>query len=170
MIKKEKILEEIQTVLLTTLYFFCWFGAIMLIKVLLLREYNIPFSGLSIVFIGALIIAKVVLILEYVPIPFTENKAAWVRISLRTLLYLSGVFLVMVLEKSFEARNEYGGFIEALENLFVEANSYHVWVNTICVFGALLIFNLWSVIKKTYGKDVFRKLMMSKLQDSDSSK
>jgi hypothetical protein len=162
--KKERILAEIRTVILTTLYFFCWFGGLMVIKVLLLREYNIEFSGFTIVLVSALVIAKVVLLLEYIPIPYIKNKPAWVAVLIRTFFYLAGVFIIIVLEKSFEARHEHAGFIEAVKNLAQKANFYHVWANTICVFGALLVFNIWSVIKLTYGKGIFLKLMMSKIK------
>ncbi len=165
MITKEKIKSELRAVFFTTLYFFCWFAGLYIIKVLLLEEYNIEFSGLSVILVGALICAKVVLILEYVPIPFTKTKAAWVEVLIRTFLYLIGVFIVLILEKSFEARHEYGGFIEAFKNLKSLANDYHIYVNAICVFGSLLVFNTWSVFKLKYGKGVFRKVMMTKLEE-----
>jgi hypothetical protein len=167
MITKEKITSEIRTIIFTTFYFFCWFAGFFIIKVLLLKEYNIQFSGFSTVFLGALVIAKVVLLLEYVRIPFTKTKPAWVEVIIRTFLYLSGVFIILVLEKSFEARHEYGGIIEALKNLTNLANVYHIYANTICVFGALLGFNLWSVIKLTFGKGVFWKLMLSKIKETE---
>lgn len=170
MISKKKVIAEIRTVLLTTLYFFLWFGALMIIKVLLLKEYNIEFAGFSVVVVSALVIAKVVLLLEYVSIPFTKTKPAWVEVITRTLIYLLGVFFVMLLEKSFEARHEYGGVLEASKNVFGQANFYHVWANTLCVFGALFFFNLWSVIKITFGKGVFLKLMTSRLHELDESK
>jgi hypothetical protein len=104
------------------------------------------------------------MILEYVPIPFTKNKPAWVEVLIRTFLYLIGVFIVLVLEKSFETRHEYGGFIEAFKNLKNVTNDYHIYVNIICVFGALIVFNTWSVIKLKLGKGKFRKLMTSKVE------
>jgi hypothetical protein len=164
-ITKEKIKSEIRTVFLTTLYFFSWFGGLYIIKVLLLKEYNIEFSGFSAVLLGALICAKVVMILEYVSIPFTKTKPVWVEVLVRTFLYLIGIFIVLVLEKSFEARHEYGGFIGAFKNLKSTANDYHIYVNMICVSGAILVYNIWSVIKLKLGKGLFRKLMTSKIED-----
>lgn len=137
----------------------------MVIKVLLLREYNIEFTGLTIVLISALIIAKVELLLEYIPMPFTQNKPAWVEVVSRTFLYLAGVFLIMALEKSFEARHEYGGILKAFKNLWSQANVYHLWANTLCVFGALLSFNFWSVIKMHYGKGIIWKLLTTKIPE-----
>ncbi len=164
--KKDKLLAEVRSILLTTTYFFCWFGGLMVIKILLLREYNIQFSGFAIVLVSALVIAKVVLLLEFIPLPFTKDKPAWVEVTIRTFLYLAGVFLTMALEKSFEARHEYGGILEAFKNLSNQANEYHIWANTICVFGSLFIFNLWSVIKMNFGKGVFWKLMTSKIPEN----
>ena len=160
---KEKVLKELKSIFWTSLYFFCWFGALMVIKILLLREYQIEFVGLSIVVVGALVVAKVVLILEYVRIPFTKSKPAWVEVVVRTLFYLAGVFVIMVLEKTFEARHEYGGMLRALQKMTESVDWYHVWVNIICVMGALLFFNIWTVVKMHYGVGMFRKMMTSPL-------
>jgi hypothetical protein len=148
---KDKLIKELKSVFMTTLYFFSWFGALMVIKVLLLREYEIEFYGFSKVLIGALILAKVVLILEYVPLSFTKKQLVIFELLVRTLLYSGGVFLVLLLERSFESRHEYSGFGDALMNVFSDVNIYHFWVNCIVVFGALLFFNLWSIMKKRFG-------------------
>jgi hypothetical protein len=158
---KDKIANELESIFWTSMYFLLWFSGLMLIKVLLLREYHIEFSGYAIVIIGALIVAKAVLLLEYIHIPFTKNKPAWMEVITRTLLYSIGVFVIMSLEKSFEARNEFGGVIEAYKNLSKQADIYHLWINIICVSGALLFFNIWTVMKKHYGDGIFRKIMSS---------
>jgi hypothetical protein len=156
---KEKGIHEIKSIFWTSLYFFSWFGGLMVIKVLLLREYHIEFVGFSMVVVGALVVAKVVLVLEYIKMPFTKNQPAWIEIMLRTWLYLAGVFVIMVVEKVFEARNEYSGTIEALRNISRHADIHHIYVNIICVFGALFFFNVWSVVKKHFGKGVFITIM-----------
>ncbi len=158
---KEKIIKEIKSILLTSLYFFCWFGGLMVIKVLLLREYHIEFTGLTLVIIGALVVAKVVLILEYVPMPFMHGKPAWIEVLMRTMIYMCGVFVVMALEKSFEARHEYDGVMDALMHLTEHADIYHFWVNLISVFAALLFFNIWTVVQKHYGEGMFMKMMLA---------
>ncbi|WP_020533720.1 hypothetical protein [Flexithrix dorotheae] len=156
---KNKLKKELKSVFWTSIYFFIWFGALMIIKVLLLREYQIQFAGFTLVLVGALVVAKVVLVLEYVKIPFTKKQPAWVEILIRTLLYLIGVFVILTLEKSFEARDEYDGVVNSLKDLAIQLDIYHLWVNIICVFGALFFFNLWTVVKKHFGPDIFRKIM-----------
>ena len=156
---REKIVNELKAVFWTSLYFLCWFGGLMLIKQLLLHEYKIEFYGASIVILGAMVSAKAVLILEKAPI-FHKSKTALSVILKRSLVYLLGVFLILVFEKAYEARHEYGGFINALKSLTKEANMYHIWANILVVFGALLFYNLWTVIKNHLGKGGLKEILL----------
>lgn len=158
---KDKIIKELKSVFLTTMYFFFWFGVLMVIKILLLREYEIEFYGFSKVLIGALILAKVVLILENVPLSFTKKLPVIVGLLVRTILYSFGVLLVLILEKAFETRNEYGGFWDAVSHVFEGVNIYHFWVNSIVVFGALFFFNFWTILKKRFGDGIIYKVLFS---------
>ena len=63
-----KLKHEIEAVLLLTLYFGSWIGSLVLLKYMILAEYDIAYDGLSVALLGALVLAKVVLILEYVPL------------------------------------------------------------------------------------------------------
>ena len=111
-------MKILKAIFWTTLYFFIWIGSLVLLKTLLLEEYQIEFYGFSIIVVGALIAAKVVLILENVPLgSWAKRQPAIAEVIFRTMLYLAGVFVVMILEKSFEARHEYGGFINAMKSL-----------------------------------------------------
>jgi hypothetical protein len=70
---KQRLEQEIKDVVIAALYFGCWIGALLLIKFLILAEYRIAFTGWSMVVVGALILSKVVLVLEHV------SLGAWVR-------------------------------------------------------------------------------------------
>lgn len=63
---KSRLLHELKLVALVTLFFMVWFGMLIALKKLTLANYQIQFSGLSVVVIGALVTAKVVLILDHV--------------------------------------------------------------------------------------------------------
>ena len=148
----EKLKHELEELGLAGLYFFLWIGLLVAIKKFVLAEYQIEFAGLSAALIGALVLAKVVLILEHVPLgPLTRNRPAWVEVLVRTVLYAAGVVVVLLLEKGFEGRHEYGGFLESLRSLFQHADIDHVWANAICISGALLGYNALSVIRRHLG-------------------
>ena len=149
---REKLKHEIKAVVLVTLFFAAWLGVFMGLKVLILEDYQIRLGGVSMVLIGALILAKVVLILEHVPLgAWLRDKPVLVDVLLRTFLYAAGTLVVMLLEKAFESRHEQGGFGRALMNVFQHRDMPHVWANAICVSGALLFYNLLSVLNRHLG-------------------
>lgn len=160
----EKIREEVASIGLTTLFFATWFAVLVLLKWLVLAEYSIEFTDVSIVLVGALIVAKVVVVLDKVPIDaWTRNRPAFVHVFVRTALYGFGILVVLLLEKAFESRHEYGGFIPALRQVFSHQDVPHVLAATIGVTGALLMFNALLVIQRYLGEGGILKLFLSPL-------
>jgi len=170
----EKLVNELEELAVASAYFGVWIGMLVLLKKLILSEYNIEFAGLSAVLIGTLVLAKVVLILEHVPLGrWTLDKPAWVDVAFRTALYSFGVLVVLLLEKGFEGRDEHGGFVASVMALFKDVDLSHVWANTICLTGALLGYNILSVISEYLGEGGIRRVFttpMSELSGEDQSK
>ncbi|MGE5161732.1 MAG: hypothetical protein ACM3O5_09510 [Betaproteobacteria bacterium] len=147
-----RLKEELRAVGLYTLFFAAWFSVFVLLKVLILAEYEIRSSGVTAGLVGALILAKVVLLLEHVPLgAWVQRRPAWVDVAVRTLLYGIGVLLVLLLEKAFELRHEAGGLLPSLARLLEHEDVPHVIANAICVTGALLVFNGMSVVRGGLG-------------------
>lgn len=155
---REKLKEEIRAVVTATVYFGCWILALMVIKWLILSEYSIAFRGWSMALVGALVLAKVVLVLEHVSLgDWVRRQPAWVGVALRTVLYTLGVALVLIIEKGFEGRHEAGGFGPAVQHVFQQADIYHLWTNVICIAGALLGYNAIMVVRRHLGnRELFR--------------
>ena len=167
----EKLRNEIRSLGLTTLFFAVWFAVLVLLKWLVLAEYSIEFSDVSIVLIGALIVAKVVLVLENVPIGrWTRNRPALVHVLVRTGLYGLGILVVLVLEKAIEARHEYGGFVPALTQVIHHEDIPHVLAATVGVTGALLVFNSMLVIQRNLGNRGLLGLFLSPLPEETSDR
>ena len=146
--------REIKVVALTTFYFVVWFASLVLLKRLILAEYAIEFRGLWLALLGALVVAKVVLVMEHVSLgQWIKRHPAAIDVAVRTLLYSLGVFVVLLLEKAFEARHEEGGFGAALLHVFRHRDIPHVWANTIVVGCALLVFNVLAVLRRQLGEE-----------------
>jgi hypothetical protein len=161
-----KLRNEIKTVLLAALYFAVWIGVLVTLKHLLLAEYKIQFNGLSMALVGALVLAKVVLMLEHVPLgAWTRRQPALIDVILRTALFGVGVLVALLLEKGFHERHEYGGFGPSLIALFRHAEVHHVWVNVICLSGALLGYNVLSVVRRHLGEGGLLRLFLSPLPE-----
>ena len=160
----QKVKTEAVSVALATIYFAVWIGALVLLKTLILAEYRIEFHGLSLALVGALVLAKVVLVLEHVPLgAWIRTRPALLEIVLRTGLYALGVLVVLLLEKAFEGRHEYGAFGPSLVAVFQHAEVHHVWANTICLSGALLGYNVLAAIRRHLGEKGLVRMLLSPL-------
>jgi len=167
----QKIKKEITVFVSLTIYFSVWIGFLMLLKFLILTDYQIEMTNVSKALVAVLVLAKVVLLLESVKFGIgIYSRAAWVDVALRTTLYLSGVFIVMLLEKAFDGRHEYDGFISSLMSVFHHADIYHVWLNILCFTMALLIYNVLSVVRKNIGKGKLLNMFLTPLPEEPTHK
>ncbi len=160
---KEKLVHELKWLGIITLYFAMWIGSILLVKKLMLAQYGIHFSALALALIGTILLAKVVLLMEYIPVEaWVPNQPAIVPVLLRTLLYALGVLVVLTIEKAFEARHEYGSFARALVRIYEHPEYSRVLANTICLGWALLGFNILSVVRRHLGKNGLRQMFFTR--------
>lgn len=166
-----KLRDEIRSLGLTTLFFGVWFFVLLVLKWLVLAEYHIAFHSLSMALVGAVIVAKVVLVLENVPLgTLTRGRPAVVDVAARTGLYGLGVLVVLLLEKAFEARHEYGGFVASLIQVIQHQDIHHVLAATIGVTGALLVFNASFVVRRRLGNRGLLPLFLSPLPKEPTEK
>jgi len=157
----DKIMAEIRALALAMAFFSVWLGAFILLKTLILAEHEIQFRGVSMMLVGALVLAKVVLILEHVPLgSWISRQPAWVDVVVRTALYALGALVVMALERAFESRHEHGGFGSALGAVTRGVNLHHLLASLLCVSGALLVYNISSVLRESFGPGVVLKKLM----------
>ncbi len=158
---RTRALHEIKSIALVTLYFAACFLVLMFMKRLVLAQYGVEFRGISIALIGALVAAKVVLIMEKVPLgDWVRARPVIVDTLLRTLLYMVGVAVVQLLETAFESRHESGGFWPALLNVLHHRDIHHILANTIGIGGALLAFNVMTVLQLHLGSGHLRRLFL----------
>jgi len=162
---RQKLKGKVISLALVMLYFFIWIGALALLKTLVLAEYQIEFHGFSIALVGALVLAKVVLVLKHVSLgDWIRSRPMLLDVVLRTLLYILGVFIVLLLKKGFEGRHEHGGFVPSLLSLFQRVDGYHVWANVICLSGALLVYNVVSVLRQYIGEGALIRVFLKPLE------
>jgi hypothetical protein len=168
---RQKLIREIKEIILVALYFALWLGVLVIIKEFILESYHIEFHGISKALIGSLVLAKVVLILEHVSLgPWERKLPAVVVVLLRTALYALGVFIVVLLERGLEGRHEHGGFIPALVAIFQGVDVYHVVANVIVLSGALLVYNLWFVVRRHLGEGGLVRLYLSPIPGEPKKK
>ena len=87
--------------------------------------------------------------------------------AVRTVLYSLGVVVVLALETGFEGKSEHGGFVVALQAAFDGGNAFHFYTNAICITGALLVYNIFSVIRSYHGSRGLLKMFLQPLPPSE---
>ena len=158
----KKIFEEIKIIARTASYFAIVFILMMVMKKLYLIDYDIEFSGLSQALVGALIMSKVIILMELISLGhWVQRQPPIVDVILRTLLYTIGVLIVIVLERAFEDRHKAANYGDAISYVLSHRDIYHVWATTIGAAGSIFVYNAFSVVQRTLGKNGLAKLFFS---------
>ena len=159
----KKLLHEIKSIARISSYFAIVFLLMMVMKKLYLEDYDIAFSsGISQALIGALIMAKVIVLVDLISFgEWLKRLPAMYDVIFRTIIYTLGVVIVIVFEKAFEKRHEAGGFMDAIPYVFSHRDIYHVWAQTIGVSLSLFAYNAFSIFQKRLGEKGVSKLFFS---------
>ena len=98
----KKLLDEIKSIARISSYFAIVFLLMMVMKKLYLEDYDIAFSGISQALIGALIMAKVIILVDLISFgEWLKRLPTIYDVVFRTIIYTLGVVIVIVLEKAF---------------------------------------------------------------------
>ena len=150
----QKLRDEVISMALLTGYFGVWIGTLALLKTLILAEYRIEFHGFSLALVGALVLAKVVLILRgRVFMQAFPNYYGIVRVLYKTIIYLVGVFVILAVERVVEAYGDAGGLLTALKHVAETRKIYHVMAVTLLVGVLLTAFNCWEELLREVGRE-----------------
>ena len=153
------IVQEIKTVARVASYFAIIFLVMMIMKKLYLKDYDIEFFGISKALVGALILSKVVLLMEFISLgKWVQRQPPIFDITLRTILYTAGVLVVLVLEGAFEKRHVAGSFGDAIPYVLNHRDIYHVWATILGSAYALFVYNAFAVLQRFMGKKGVSKL------------
>jgi len=165
----ERIGHEMKSVGVAMLFFGCWIGALLVLKHLILAEHQIRFYGYGAALVGAFILAKVVIVLEHVSLgAWVRSRPAALDVCLRTLLYASGVVVVMAIEHGVRGRSEHGGFLPAVEAAIRGASEDHFWADAFCVGGALLVWNIAALVRRRLGSGAIVRMLLEPAGATDA--
>lgn len=166
--------EEAKSLLSVTLYFAACFMVVMILKQLLLAEYGIAFSGITTAVVVALVTAKVVIVLQKVPLTrWLRGQPAILDVLVRSTFYTLTTVAALLLERAFESRAEHGGFAAAVVNVLEHRDVAQVWATAICVGLAFLAYNAFGVVRRELGgawlwRLFFRKADAGQARQTDS--
>jgi hypothetical protein len=154
-----RIKHEVLSIIPPTLFFFVAIGLLMLTKRLMLQQYGIPFSDFAAVIVGALIVGKVVLIVDHLPFinRFPEKPLIY-NVAWKTVIYVLAAFLVRLAEHLVPLTIKYASFREAIERVVDEIVWPHFWVIYLWLSVLLFVYCALRELIRAIGRDQVLRL------------
>ena len=153
------VAKEVREVLPATILFLGLFHMIALTKAVALGDYSRSALRATTATVGALIVAKAILVVEALPISrrFASNRA--MHILWKTLLFGTVALLFRFLEEIIELASKHGGLVAATKVMVREIVWPLFWVLALWVLGGLLLYALASELVRAVGsakvKEIF---------------
>jgi hypothetical protein len=153
----ETIRHEMRELIPAVIYFIITFNIIGFTKVLMLREYGITvwtFVGTT---LGALLVAKAVLIVGVLPFmePFRKIPIIY-NVLWKTLLYTLAAFMIQVLEEILRSLLKHTGLAPAWDVLWRP----HFWAIQIWLVMVLLVFCTLRELIGVLGPEKAREIFL----------
>lgn len=157
------LLEEFRHVLPPTIYFFLGFNLVLLTKKLMLEQYLIQFSGFFIATTAALVVGKVVLVVDKLPFLRRFDHAPLAApILFKTAVYTSFVFLARLIEAWIHYHvngGVFGGFLSQMVADF----SWHRFIAVqLWMFVLFLGYVIASELNHLFGDGELGKILFTR--------
>jgi hypothetical protein len=144
------LVHEIRAILTAMLFFLTGFAVVVVLKDLMIEQYDVTAATSVRVVMLALVTAKVVVLFERVSL---GRQVGAVEVVLRTALYSLAAFGFLLLEHGISERKEAGGFFAALSKAFQHPDMPVIWATLICVTLAFLVWTAFAVLRRSFGRD-----------------
>ena len=156
--------HEFKEVGLVTLYFLFCFGIILTLKKLFLADYQIEFHALSAAVIGALVAAKVVVVMDHARAGtrFDASRPLAATVAYKTLVYGAAGAVVLFAEELFHAYRATGGLEVAFAELWTHLDKNVILAKVICVTLAFAGYHFYAEIDRRLGEGTLRRLLWSR--------
>lgn len=137
----ERVRHEIREIVPPLLFFLAGFQLIAFTRYLFLEEYGLTVQGFAAATIGALIMAKVIPIVDLMPFlnRFAGRPLAW-NVLWKAAVYALGAVLVRYAEHLVHFLRRHDGFAEAHRHMLEEVVWPHFWATHVWVAVLLLAY------------------------------
>lgn len=154
-----KLREELRELLPPTLYFLVTLHLIALVRALMLEGTGIALTTSASVTLGALILAKAVVLADLLPTVnrFADRPLAW-NVAWKSLVYLLFATGLHYLERLIEHWRAAGSFLAANERLLRETIWPHFWAIQIFIGVVIVLYCVAVEFTRVLGRDEARRL------------
>jgi hypothetical protein len=155
------VAKEIREALPATIFFLCLLHLIALTKAVSLDDYSVTALRATGATVGALIIAKAILVVEALPIARRFSGRRVVQVLWKTLLYGIVVLLFRVVEELIPLVSKHGGLVPAAKAMYHEVSWPLFGVLALWILSGLLLYCLASELVHAMGPDRVKEILFS---------
>ncbi len=146
--------HEFFLILPPTFFFLIAFSLILATQRLVLRQYGIPLMGFGMAIIGALLVGKVVLIVDKLPfVNKFPDKPLLYNTVWKTLIYFLAALLVRYVEHIVPLLRKQGNFMEASRSLVEEIVWPHFWLIQMWLAVLFFVYCAMRELVRTIGRE-----------------
>jgi hypothetical protein len=155
-------LKEVFAISFTFFILFILFGSL---KKAILGQHQIEYYALGTALVGSLILGKVVLIFDKLPLTKKMDHTPNIyRVFFRSFIYLLGYAIFTMIEHWVKGMIDGESLRESIAHAFKHLSGLEFAMSMIVVFIAFLFFNAFWVIRTKYGPKALYQLFFSKVK------
>ncbi|CAG1022366.1 hypothetical protein DOJK_01632 [Patescibacteria group bacterium] len=148
-----------------TIFFFIAFSLLVATQKLILHEYDIPFHGISMAIIGALLVGKVVLITDHFSfVNKFPDKPLLYNVVWKTIIYFIAALIVRYLEHILPLWKKYEDFVVANQILRDETVWAHFWLIMMWISVLFFIYCAMRELVRVIGKEQVKQMFLGSKQ------
>lgn len=153
------VAKEIREALPATIFFLWLFHMIALTKAVSIGDYSFTALRATVATVGALIVAKAILVVEALPISRAFSRKLWIHIFWRTLLFNVVVLIFRFIEELIPLVRKHEGFFAAVAQLHDETIWPQFWVLQLWLFCALFVYCVVSEVVRIVGPERVKSML-----------
>ncbi len=153
------IVREVKEALPATIFFFFLFHMVSLTKAVAIDDYSIDAVRAVTATLGALLVAKAILLVEALSIASIFSSRLAAHIAWKTILFATVALLFRLLEEAIHMRSEYGGIVAAMRGLGRGIQWPLFWITMMWVTSGLLLFTAASELSRLAGRGRMREML-----------
>jgi hypothetical protein len=156
------VAKEVREAIPPFLFFLVLFHLIGLSKAVLVEDYSFTSLRGVVATIGALIVAKAILVVEALPLSRVASPALLVQILWKTVLFTLMALLFHVLEELIPLFSKEHGFGNAVHAYVRDLSWPHMAITALWLLAGLFLYcTCWELVK-IVGPDEFKKRLLGK--------
>ena len=149
----QRLKQEFFGVIPTAVFFFISFQLLALTRSLLVQDFELQISTFLAAAVGALVIAKVVLVVDLLPfVNRFPDKPLIYNVTWKTMIYFMAAFVVRYIENLIPYIREYGDIASANSHLFDGVDWSLFWIVQIWLFVLFFLFCVLSELVRVLGR------------------